>query len=265
MTVNGATASRSSDVAQSSTGRGWILRPRVLPGSRFRLFVFPSAGRGPAMFRPWAAHLHVATELCLIQLPGREARWNEPPLVDVGEASRAVYEAMRHDVDRPFAFFGHSLGALIAFEVARHLRRWMNVVPRALFVAAHRAPQLPNPLPRIAQLPDAEFLSTLRARYGGLPEAAIAQKELMDLVLPTLKGDYGMAENYEYTKDEPLSCPISVFGGVDDRHISHEELEGWRQQTSGAFTHRTMPGGHFFVDRVQVPLISLILGDLETL
>ncbi len=252
-------------IAQSNAGGAWIVRTRISHTPRLRLFVFASAGRGPAMFRPWAPHIHPDVDLCIVQLPGREARWNESPLLDLGEVCRAVAEAMRHDLDRPFALFGHSLGALIAFEVSRHLRLSMKVIPRALLVAAHRAPHLPNPLPRIGRLPDPEFLQSLNARYGGLPEAAMAHKELMDLILPTLKADYDMAENYRYADGEPLPCAISVFGGVDDQHVSEEELVSWRRHTSATFRHRMMPGGHFFVDHMRGSLIPLLLGDLQIL
>jgi medium-chain acyl-[acyl-carrier-protein] hydrolase len=242
---------------------GWVVRPRRIADPQLRLFVFPSAGRGPAMFRPWAAHMPPGVELCIAQLPGREARWNERAFLDVCQVSRAFAEAIAFDLDRPFALFGHSLGALISFEVARHLRRSGGPMPRALFAAAHRAPHLPNRLQRIAHLPGAEFLRQLSARYGALPQAVIEQKELMDFVLPTLKADYQMAEWYEYLDDGPLACAISVFGGADDPHVSSDELASWRRQTTAAFIHRTIAGGHFFVDRMQAPLVPLLLGDLE--
>jgi medium-chain acyl-[acyl-carrier-protein] hydrolase len=242
---------------------GWIVRVRRTFDPRLRLFAFPSAGRGPAMFRPWAAHMPPGAELCIAQLPGREVRWNERADMDVREVACAIACAMAPDLDRPYALFGHSLGALIAFEIVRQLRRSGRPLPRALFVAAHRAPQLPNRLHRIAQLPDADFLRELSARYGALPRAVVEQRELMELVLPTLKSDYEMAEGYEYVADDPLPCAISAFGGTDDRHVADEELAEWREQTTSVFVKRAINGGHFFVDRVHAPLISLLLSDLE--
>lgn len=217
------------------------------------------------MFRAWSDSMTAGAELCIVHLPGRESRWHEPPLLEIGEVCRGVGDAIREELDRPFVLFGHSLGGLIAFELGRHLRSSMNAVPKALFVAAHRAPHLRSPRTRIAGRPDAEFLTLLNARHGGVSAPALPHRGLLSLLLQTIKADYGMAESYRYADQTPLACPISVFGGVDDRHVSEQELMAWQQHTSAAFTHRMLPGDHFFVDTMPDRLLSLMLADVDDL
>jgi medium-chain acyl-[acyl-carrier-protein] hydrolase len=250
-------------VSLSALGSQWIVRPRASPTPRLRLFLFPSAGRGPAMFRPWSAHVQADIDLCIVHLPGRETRWHESPLVRMDDLCRRVATEIGATIDRPFALFGHSLGALVAFEVARLLRTSMRLVPRRVIVAGHRAPQLPNRLPRISHLADAEFVAAVRERHGGLPAAMTDHRELMELMLPTLKADYQLAEDYRYTDGDPLPCPISAFGGVADECVADDELASWRHMTSASFVHRTMPDGHFFVDSRRAGLIALMLEDLS--
>ena len=203
------------------------------------------------MFRPWAADANPDIELCIVQLPGRETRWSEPPWLRMDEVCGAVAAAIRPALDEPFAFFGHSLGALLAFEVSRLLRSSMRVAPRCLAIAAHRAPHLPNRLPRISHLPDAAFVSAIGDRHGALPGAVETHRELMDLMLPTLRADYQMAEAYEYVDGEPLPCPITAFGGADDRCVGENEIVAWRPHTSARFVHRMLPGSHFFLDALR--------------
>ena len=215
------------------------------------------------MFRSWTALREAAIELALVQLPGREARFGEPPCADVLEACRAVGDAMRDDLDEPFALFGHSLGGLLAFELARCLRREMRVTPRLLVVAAHRAPHLRSPRAPIAELPDAEFLDALTARMHGRSPIPTRHPGLMRLLLQTTKADYRMAERYELVDEPPLDCAISVFGGADDPHVTHDELEAWRRHTSSTFAHWTLPGDHFFVDTASDSVCSHMLKDLD--
>ncbi len=215
------------------------------------------------MFRPWAAHVPDDIDLCIVHLPGRETRWQEPPFVRLDELCVMLARTLSPALDRPFACFGHSLGALVAFELCRRLHASMRLSPRNLFVAAHRAPHLPNRLPRISRLPDADFVDAVGERHGPLPEAMATHRELMELMLPTLRADYQMAEDYPYVAAEPLPCPISVFGGADDRYVTKDELTSWRAQSSATCVYHAMTGGHFFVDDFRGAVVSAVLDDLS--
>jgi surfactin synthase thioesterase subunit len=241
----------------------WIVCPRQNETATLQLVCFPSAGHGPSMFRPWATLLPPAVELLIVHLPGREARWNERPFVQVTEVVPRIGDALSLRLTRPFAFFGHSLGALLAFETARHLRRTDRVGPTHLFVSAHRAPQFPNRYPRIAHLSDAAFVAEVNARHGGVPEAVARNQELMDLMLPCLRADYQLFEDYAYAADRPLACPISVFGGAADQYVREQDLEGWRTQNTAGFTLRMLAGGHFFVNDGREAVVAHVLDDLQ--
>jgi medium-chain acyl-[acyl-carrier-protein] hydrolase len=149
-------------------------------------------------------------------------------------------------LDKPFAFFGHSLGALIAFELARQIRRQHGVHPVRLFASAGRAPQIPHRTPPIHNLADKEFLAELR-RLNGTPRELLDHEELMEVMLPILRADFALYETYLYSNEPPMNCPISAFGGVQDRRVSASDLEAWRSQTSASFSLRMFPGDHFFL------------------
>jgi medium-chain acyl-[acyl-carrier-protein] hydrolase len=165
---------------------------------------------------------------------------------------------------RPFAFFGHSMGALIGFELTRYLRCQGALLPMQLFVSAHRAPHLPDPKPPIYDLPDAQFLEELRL-LNGMPGEVLENAELMELMLPLLRADFAIAETYAYTDDAPLSCPISAFGGLEDDEVSQEETAAWRKQTLNAFTLRMLPGDHFFLFKQRSALLQAISEDVTHL
>lgn len=158
----------------------------------------------------------------------------------------------------PFAFFGHSMGALLGFELARELRRQRGIIPVHLFVSGRRAPQVPDLDPPIHQLPESAFLDELR-HLNGTPEEAMQHPELMELMLPVLRADLAISETYVYEHDDPLDCSISAFGGLEDHEVSSDDLEAWREQTHRSFTLRMVPGNHFFLKSSQ----SLVLQDIS--
>ncbi len=237
----------------------WIIRTHTSP--RLRLFCFPYAGGGASIYRTWASKLPPAVEVCPIYLPGRENRIREKLFTHISPLVQALADALQPHLDRPFAFFGHSLGALVAFELTRHLRRNQLPTPEYLFAAAHRAPQYPQHGSAVHQLPDPEFIRAVR-RLGGTPEAVLQHEELMQMLLPILRADFTIYETYVYDDKPPLACPISAFGGEQDHTVSVQELEGWHAQTLAAFSLRILPGNHFFLHSGQDLLLQSISQDL---
>jgi medium-chain acyl-[acyl-carrier-protein] hydrolase len=229
-----------------------------------RLFCFPYAGLGVSVFRPWPALLPQNIELVLMQPPGRESRWGERPFLDVPALADAATTAMLPYLDVPFAFFGHSLGALVAFEVTRRLRRRGQPQPSHLFASAHRAPQLRNPHPELRALPDREFIDQICSQYGGIPKAVLDAPELVELMLPCLRADFTVFETYRYSDDAPLDCSVTAFGGTSDRRVSEREVAAWRTQTTGEFRFQMFDGGHFFLQDRRDDVLHSVKRDLAS-
>ncbi len=234
---------------RSTTGAtfgSWISFRKPGPKTRLRLFCFPYAGAGALIFRTWSDGLPGDVEVCPVQLPGRGTRLMERPFTQLSPLIEALAEALVPLLDRPFAFFGHSLGALVSFELARQVRRQYGMHPVRLFVSAGRAPQIPRRGPRIHTLPDREFLIEL-GRLNGTPSELLGHEELMEIMLPVLRADFALYETYFYSSEPPLNCPISAFGGLQDQRVSDSDLEAWRAQTGVSFSLRMFPGDHFFL------------------
>jgi len=230
--------------------------------TRLRLFCFPYAGGGALIFRGWSDHLSEAVEVWPVELPGRGARLMEPPATRLSSLVSQVAEALHSHLDKHFAFFGCSFGALLSFELARYLREIYDLSPCHLFVAAHRAPQLPNPDPTVHTLSDHGLLEKLR-RFEGTPEEVLRNPELMELLLPTIRKDFEVCDTYTYLSKPPLACPISVFGGVEDVVVSYAELEPWREQTVDSCTLVMFPGGHLFINTAQSLLLNTLSSVLD--
>lgn len=242
----------------------WVTCPMPNPQAWLRLFCFPYAGGGASNFLTWSDDLPPDIEVCPIQLPGRENRLRKMPFTRLPPLVQALVQALLPYLDTPFAFFGHSMGALIGFELARQLRRQYGLGPVHLFVSGHRAPQIPNPRPLIHQLPESAFVEELR-RFDGTPELVLQNTEVMEVFLPILRADFSICETYIYSPEDPLECPISAFGGLQDLLVSRHDLEAWRDQTLGSFTLRMFPGGHFFLHNARALLLRAVSQDLTQL
>ena len=214
------------------------------------------------MYFSWLEQITPDVEICAIQLPGRERRINEPSFSQLSPLIAVLTEVIEPYLAKPFAFFGHSLGALISFELARALRRHYAITPFHLFVSAQPAPQLPNPEPALCHLSDSEFLKALQ-RLNGTPPVVLANKELMQLVMPTLRADFALIETYQYLPDAPFHCPITVFGGEHDLNIRTEHLDAWRYQTQSAFQLKIFDGDHFYLHAQRETLLNLMLEELR--
>jgi medium-chain acyl-[acyl-carrier-protein] hydrolase len=209
------------------------------------------------MFRHWPGHLLPDLEVCSVQLPGRENRRREQPFDQLSSLLPPLTEAILPHLDKPFAFFGHSMGALIGFELARHLRSTHGIAPAHLFVSSHPAPQIPSPTAPVHLSPDPALLEELK-HLGGTPEVILSNSELMQLLIPTLRADLKLCETYVYQSAAPLGCPITAFGGSQDPKVTLADLRAWQSETCGPFALVTYPGGHFFLFDSQISLLQTI-------
>ncbi len=235
----------------------WFPFARPRPRAEVRLFCFPYAGGGASIFRDWSGRLPGHVEVCPVQLPGRETRFRESAFTHVSPLVTTLAESLRPKLNRPFAFFGHSLGALVAFELSRRLLQDYELQPTHLFVSGCEAPQTRSSGSTIHSLSSAEFREELR-RLNGTPLAVLDNDELMELVLPTLRADFSLWETYAYTAGLSLACPIIALGGLGDDMLSRRDLDAWRELTTGPFRLRMLPGDHFFLHSAQ-PLLLQIL------
>ncbi|NJM88209.1 MAG: thioesterase [Hydrococcus sp. RU_2_2] len=235
----------------------WVKCSRPNSQANLRLFCFPYAGGGTWSFRDWSDDLPDTIEVCSIELPGRGTQMKSPPFTQLQPLVCAIADALRLYLDKPFAFFGHSMGGLVSFEVARLLRKHHGLMPVHLFVSGRRAPQLQPTKPPIHNLPKPEFIEELK-QLNGTPSEVLKNHELMELMLPILRADFAVLETYNYSKEKPLSCPIAVFGGLQDSEVSHEELQAWREQTSSEFSLQMFQGDHFFINFERQVLLQLI-------
>jgi medium-chain acyl-[acyl-carrier-protein] hydrolase len=249
---------RSEDVSVHS----WFLRPRPNPQSSLRLFCFPFAGGGASTFRAWPDGLPLAVEVVAVELPGRETRIRERPFRSLEPLVDELMARMPSQLDRPFAFFGHSMGALIAHELACALRRAGVGEPLCLIASAAGPPHAPSPHRPLHDLPDDELRSHLR-RLNGTPEAVLDHDELMKVFFPLLRADLAVCETHVHRPSPPLDCPILAFGGKDDRLVSQERLERWRERSRAGFASWMLPGDHFFLTSAQRLLLWILAGELE--
>ena len=240
----------------------WVVIPRPTPSARLRLFCFPYAGGGASIYGRWPAQLPPEVEVVAAQLPGRESRLAEKPIADMNLLVDRLAEALAPYMDRPFALFGHSNGGLMAFELVRRLRAAGRRMPLHLFVSGRPAPQVELTDPPVHDLPDAEFMATLR-RFGGTPEEVLQNEEIMALMVPLLRADFALGETYVYEPEPPLDLPISAYAGETDGEVPVWQVEAWREQAAGAFHFHSFPGGHFFLQEDQAMVLDRLRRELQ--
>ncbi|MFY9820400.1 MAG: thioesterase II family protein [Thermoanaerobaculia bacterium] len=239
----------------------WLAYREVNPRARLRMFCFPYAGGGASAFRGWASLLPADVEVCPVQLPGRESRLRDQPFSRPEPMIEALADVLQPYMDMPFVFFGHSMGAMIGFELSRELRRRGKKLPFCLFASGRRAPHLPAREEDIHSLPEPEFIAKLR-ELNGTPEEVLQHAELMKLLLPILRADFAVNETYVYTEEEPLDLALSAFGGLGDKEVTRDDVEAWRQHTRGRFRMRMLPGDHFFVHGAKDLILEAVARDL---
>ncbi|MER7234261.1 alpha/beta fold hydrolase [Streptomyces olivaceus] len=225
----------------------WISTAPSGTGARLRLFCFAHAGGGSAFFRPWRAAMAPDIEVCPVVLPGREARIRETPHTRMAPLIDELVTELRPHLVHPYAFFGHSLGSVVAYETARALRRLGDPGPEALAVSGRPAPHAPSRRPPVSHLGDEEFMAEM-VRLGGTPAEVVGQPEMVRFFLLVLRADFELNETYRPQPGGPgLTCPVHAFSGDHDPLATPQEVAGWRDVTSGHFRMRVFPGGHFYL------------------
>jgi medium-chain acyl-[acyl-carrier-protein] hydrolase len=252
-------------IASRPSRSDWIRVVKPSPAAELHLLCFSYAGGGASVFREWADRLGPSVEVLSVQLPGREERLREDPLRSIGEIARHLKPVVRQLLSRPFAFFGHSMGALVAFELFLQLDRQGGPSPSHFFASACRAPQVVCSRPPLRDLPEDEFLDRLK-RMGSLPEALFAEPELLALFSRTLRADLTASEVYRFEEaTAPLDCPLTLFASGQDPWVSLEESIPWCEMTSGKSTLRILPGGHLFLRTAQGRLLRCLNEELGNL
>ncbi|MFJ8600244.1 thioesterase II family protein [Streptomyces shenzhenensis] len=231
----------------------WLVRREHRPDAAVDLYCFAHAGGSPGEYARWSDDLP-GVQVWAVQLPGRAVRRSEPSFTRMKPLVEAVVAAVAFD--RPFAFFGHSLGGLVAFEVARSLRDLGRRQPERLFVSSSPPPPLSARRATMHTLPDAELAAEMERRWGPLPDEVRSNPELLKLVLDYTRSDFELFGTYEYVPGEPLDLPVSVFAGTEERDTVR--FEDWRDHTRGPVAVQFLPGGHFYLRQERRELLRRV-------
>ncbi len=230
----------------------WFTKRATGTDPLFRLYCFPYGGSGSSIYRQWQDSVSDDIEVCPVQLPGRENRIEEPLATDMQTLLDNLLEHMVFDDDIPFAFFGHSMGGIIAFELAHYLRIHNMVEPVHLFISGSPLPSKIEEHARSGRLyhtlPDEEFLEFFLDRSNGIPDEVLLSEEMMRMILPILKADLGLMESFPLTYGcDPLPIPITAFGGIEDEMVVPQDIAKWENYTTASYTRVMFPGGHYFI------------------
>lgn len=245
----------------------WFVQIKKVKNPHIKLFCFPHGGAGASTYNQWPGLLPEFVDMYAVQLPGRESRFTEPLLTDiemvVDELSKIFIESSNdffNGLNMKYLFFGHSIGALIAFELVQRLLETETQLPEHLIVSGALAPQLPLRRERIAAKPDELFFDEV-LKYGGIPDYVFENPDLISVILPIIRADFSIFENYAYKKRDPLPIRISALGGIDDPTCLYQDLLSWKAQTGGEFRYYILPGDHFFI-RSEFEKVMHILNDI---
>jgi surfactin synthase thioesterase subunit len=230
-------------------------------GAPRQLFCFAHAGGGPSFFRPWQAGLAPEIAVRRVLLPGREWRLDEPPFRHITDLVEPLCAALEPYLDQPYALFGHSMGAVVAYEVARRFSRSSGLPPAGLIDSGRRAPGLAAGRRRLSGLPDHEFLAEV-GRLNGIPAEVLTEPELLEMLLPPLRADFELAETYKPLPGGRLTCPVAAYLSTADPEVEFGQVLGWRETTTGEFTMRVFSGDHFYLKGGRPDVLNAIRDDL---
>lgn len=238
----------------------WLPYRQRRPLAKARLFCFPFAGGAASVYRPWETLLPATVELCAVQLPGREGRLVEAPFADLDALLESLVFALEPHCNLPFALFGHSFGALLAYELAKRLAD-RGAAPFLMFASGRNAPchRVSDP---VHHLPDDPFLERL-IQMNGIAPLVLQSQEMLELVLPVIRSDVSMSETYVPTDTRRLPCTISVFGGLADPWVQRQGLDDWGQYAETGFRLRMLPGDHFFLRSHPELLVGALVDDMR--
>ncbi len=243
----------------------WLLRFHAAQQPGLRLFCFPYAGGSASVFRGWGAAIDPRVDVVALQLPGRGMRLDEAPAVDFALLVERVMDAIVEDAGAlRFAFFGHSMGALLMFEVARRLQARGARLPECLFASGRQAPHLAPQRRRDAAMSDADFVDELR-RLEGTPREILDNPELLAILMPAIRGDFALLEHWRFAASPPLDMPLFALAGRGDAHVAVDSVAAWSQWTRGHFELLTYAGGHFFVHEHERKVVRDVSERLDNL
>lgn len=245
----------------TAPGDEWFVRPRQNPDASVRLFCFPHAGGAASAYYTWGAALP-EVEVVAVQLPGREGRMSEPLIVDSSVLISRLADALEPKLDRPYVFFGHSMGSLLAYEVARELLRRGRRMPAHLYVSGRRSPLIPVTEPQMHRLPDRELAAELSRRFEGMPAAIADDPELLALFIPFIRADMTLLESHVFHPQPVLDIPMTAFGGTSDPQTTPDQLAAWQALSSTPIAVRNFPGGHFYLHQHRADFLRTFSADL---
>jgi medium-chain acyl-[acyl-carrier-protein] hydrolase len=240
----------------------WYVRKARQSDAPLRLICLPYAGGSAAIYRDWSLLLAPRIEVLAIELPGHGRRRDEEPFTAVSPLVDALASALLPDLNKPFAIFGHSMGALLGYELARRLYIHVGLQPRRLIVSGNTAPGIKTSSQIVHNLPDKEFIAEL-ARLNGTPGELLGNAELMQLALPLLRADFHLNETYQHRPFPILTCPVSAYGGMSDDDVSADALAAWKHVTRGPFIATMFEGDHFFIHTATTLILQQIESDLQ--
>lgn len=255
----------ASTSTKASGIKAWLPSIRSRPHAESRLFCLPYAGTGAAVYAGWQRELPASVEVVAIHLPGREERLRESSFRRLDPLLDALAEVLTQCLDLPYAFYGHSLGGWIAYYLTQRFARTGEKLPAHLFLGASRAPHLPNPHPPIHALPRNQLAEHVSRRYGYIPPAILADRELMDIVVPIIQADMELLETVEHRPADPLAVPISAFAGETDGEITFADVAAWREHTRSRFSCEPLPGDHFFLKSCASSLLNRVGQEMRSI
>lgn len=268
--LSGAIGTDTSQLEEKSELDKWIIRTRKIENPRLRLFCLPYFAGGASIFNSWHEFLPDDVEVCAVQFPGREERGNEKAYDDVAELVKKMAEVMEPLLTAPIAFYAHSSGAGIALELARYLRKELDVTPTRFMVGGWRAPHLPSPFKFLDLIEESEVykeknIPNIKGHLRSLeiPESVIENDDVFNEMLPALRADILLGKRYKYYEDTPLDCPLTAFAGTNDNVFSEDQIQEWKKHTSNSFSFKRVNGSHLFCRDNKEELLEILSVELS--